>query len=144
MTAIPLTACGRTSVDETLPPIKYYDGPTVSLDKFVLTGSEPDPDGISLTGVNLAQDGAMIQVNFKGPVLIITKWNQGDIIIVDESLGKTYDIIPTSGILGALLSKPRVDGQPGLCMLASDGAVKPGSAVTVILGNYKRLHVIVK
>ena len=93
----------------------------------------------------MAEDGAMIVVNFKGPAKLIQKWYQGSIYLVDETTEVAYDQIPVAPKLGPLFNKPRLDGQAGFALLSNpDQGIKPGSVVTVVLGNYKREHVTVK
>jgi hypothetical protein len=130
---------------ETLPAIIPWQGEQITANAYKLTSTEPDADGAQLMSVSTAEDGAWIIVNFRAPVKLAQTWNEGNIMVIDELNGRGYNQIPVAPVIGPLFSKPKSDGQPGYAMLVNpDGGVKVGSTVTVVLGNYKRLHVEVK
>jgi hypothetical protein len=136
----------RPTESEDLPTITAWEQPKKIADKVKLTNIEPDEDGIKLMNVGLAEDGAMITVNFFGPGKTIKKWNQGDVYIVDESSGAGYSQIPVAPVIGPLFGKPTTDKQGRAYVMLSnpDNGIKTGSKVSVILGKYKREHVVVQ
>jgi hypothetical protein len=132
----------RSEAEASLPPITPWQGGQISADAFKLAIIEPDTDGITLNSVSMAQDGGWISVNFKGPAMLVQSWNQGKVFVIDEATGKSYSQIPVAPVIGPLFGKPRGDNQPAYVMLVnSDNGVKAGSVLTVVLGDYKRLHV---
>lgn len=138
-----LTACG-SGKDEQLPEIVLWQPPKVSLAGIPLVTAEPDPDGAQLTGVGMAEDGAMIIVNFTGPAALMQAWQQGDIYVVDEA-GTAYDQVPVAPVLGPLFAKPNQDGQPGYVLLYNPNyGIRPGSVVSVVLGKYRRDNIQVR
>lgn len=138
-----LFACG-SSKDGQLPEIVPWQPPKVSLEGIPLAASEPDPDGAELTGVGMAEDGAMIMVNFTGPAALIQGWNQGDVYVVDQA-GTAYDQVPVAPVLGPLFAKPNLDGQPAYVLLYNPNyGIRPGSVVSVVLGKYRRDNVQVR
>jgi hypothetical protein len=107
--------------------------------------SEPDPDGVELLSVGLAQDIRQIMVVFKGSPGVIANWWQGSVFVVDESRAMVYKIIPVAPLIGPLIGKPKEADQVGYCMLVNqDGGITSGSVVTVVLGSYKREHIKVQ
>jgi hypothetical protein len=139
-----LAGCAPAQAEQ-LPPIKSWQKSLISTEGINLAAAEPDADGVSMTGVGLAEDGAMLIINFKGPAKLIQTWNQGSMYVVDEATGIDYSQIPVAPVIGPLFGKPVKDGQPGYVMLNNpDPGIKSGSVVTVVLGKYKRVHVTVK
>lgn len=105
---------------------------------------EPDPDGVNFTGVTFATNGDFIIVGYKAPPEVVNEWWQGSVYIIDEATGKTYREVPVMPVVGPLIAKPKEIGQLGYFMLINPfQEIKPGSILTVILGKYKREHVIV-
>jgi hypothetical protein len=138
-----LAACGSAK-DEQLPDIVPWQPPKVSLEGIPLAASEPDPDGVQFAGVGMAEDGAMIIVNFVGPAALIQTWNQGDVYVVDQN-GTAYNQVPVAPVLGPLFAKPKEDGQAGYVLLYNPNyGVRPGSIVSVVLGKYRRDHIQVR
>jgi hypothetical protein len=106
---------------------------------------EPDEDGAELLGVRFAADGGYIMVEFKSPRELAQNWNEGSIFLLDEKTGITYWDIPQVPILGLLLGRPLEEGQKGYAMFKNiEGGIKPGSVLTVVLGDYKREHISIK
>jgi len=109
-----------------------------------LTVSEPDPDGVEFTGISFGADGALITVGFKAPPEVAQGWLDGSIYVVDEASGRIYNEVPVMPVIGPLFARPKESGQSGYVMLTNyDRGIKSGSAVTVVIGFYKREHVIV-
>jgi hypothetical protein len=141
---VPLGAC-RQAPEENIPEITPWQRPTAESISGVLTTAEPDADGVELLGVGMAEEGSMIVVNFKGPAKLIQGWNQGSVYVVDEGNKVVYDEIPVAPVIGPLFGKPKSDGQPAYAMLNNvTPGIKPGSTVTVVLGEYRRDHVTVR
>jgi hypothetical protein len=107
--------------------------------------AEPDPDGAQLLSVGFGADGILVSVGYTAPPKLAQSWRQGNVYIVDERTGIVYDDVPVVPVLGPLFSKPHTDGQAAYVMLSNPtSAIKSGAVVTVVLGNYKRLHVTVQ
>jgi hypothetical protein len=115
------------------------------LSSIQLTTKEPDPDGSELLGVRFAAEGVYVMVEYKSPRELAENWREGSIYFIDEKTGTAYWDIPEVPVLGLLLGKPQEDGQKGYAMFKNISAgIKLDSIVTVVLGNYKREHIIVK
>lgn len=115
------------------------------LSSIKLALTEPDPDGAQLLGVRFAAEGGYVMVEFKSPRELAENWDEGSIFLFDEKTGITYWDIPQVPVLGLLLGKPQEEGQKGYAMFKNIGAgIKPGSVVTVVLGNFKREHINIK
>jgi hypothetical protein len=140
---VSVTGCG-SGPPETLPAITPWEPAKSEADAVALASSEPDADGIILEQVQIAADGPMIMVTFRGPVELIQHWTQGAIWLVDENTRLVYGQIIVAPVIGPLFSRPKEDGEEGYVMLSNfDSGLKAGSRVTVVLGNYKRLNVAV-
>jgi hypothetical protein len=136
-------SCNSTPTEQ-LPTIKEWERPKISTENIASVTSEPDADGVQFINVGMAEDGNMIIVNFRGPAQLIDKWNQGSVYLVDEVTGNAFDQIPVAPVIGPLFGKPKKDGGLGYALLNNIGkSIRPGLLVTVVLGNYKREHVIV-
>jgi hypothetical protein len=115
------------------------------LSSIGLTLKEPDPDGAELLSVRFAAESGYVMVEFKSPRGLAENWQEGSIFLVDEKTGITYWDIPQVPVLGLLLGKPLEEGQKGYAMFKNIAeGIKPGSVVTVVLGNYKREHISIK
>ena len=115
------------------------------LSSIELALKEPDPDGAELLSVRFAAESGYVMVEFKSPRELAENWQEGSIFFVDEKTGITYWDIPQVPVLGLLLGKPLEEGQKGYAMFKNIAeGIKPGSVVTVVLGNYKREHITVK
>jgi hypothetical protein len=137
-------SCRSTSTEQ-LPEIKPWVRPPLSTEGIQLATIEPDADGIVLLGAGIAEEGEMIIINFKGPTKLIQSWNQGNVYIIDEATRIGYDQIPVAPVIGPLFGKPLEEGQPGYVMLNNfDHGIKSGSVISIILGKYKREHIIVR
>jgi DNA-binding beta-propeller fold protein YncE len=100
---------------------------------------------VELLSVNFAAEGNYIHVAFRAPPRVARQWGQGNVSVIDEATGIVYSGIPVQPLIGPLIGRPVHDGQIGYVMLVNDGlGIKLGSVVTVILGNFKQEHVIVK
>jgi hypothetical protein len=85
----------------------------------------------------------MVIVNFKAPVSVARSWAQGSVFVVDEATGDAYANIPMLPAVGPLFARPKEDGQVGYVMLANVPGLRPGAVVTVVLGEFKKEHVVV-
>jgi hypothetical protein len=141
---VSISGCS-SGAEAALPPITPWQGGQNNAEKIKLADTEPDGNGITFSSVSMAQAGGWIDVNFKGPALLVQSWSQGKVFVIDEATGKAYNQIPVAPVIGPLFGKPRGDNQPAYVMLVnSDNAVKAGSVLTVVLGDYKREHVVVR
>ncbi len=83
-------------------------------------------------------------VRFNGPPRLMQTWGQGSIYVVDETTGIGYKQVAVAPVLGPLFAKPGANGGVGYVLLNNpDRGIKSGSTVTAVLGNYKRIHVVV-
>ncbi len=99
---------------------------------------------IEILSVGIAGDGGMIIINFKAPAEIARKWNQGNVSLIDESSKAEYKEIPVMPVIGPLIAHP-IDERPGYVMLVNGPKkIQAGAMVTVILGDFKQEHIIVK
>ena len=143
------TGCGSPSEEE-LPPIVFIN-PTDNSSNLntaanvELTASEPDVDGVKLLGVSLSADSIYIMVSFTAPPQAVQGWGQGSIYVVDDSSGAVYRDIPIVPVLGTLFGHPQQEGQIGYVMLSNTvTGIRSGSVVSVVLGRFKREHVMVQ
>jgi len=110
---------------------------------FLTTPASPASEAIQVLSVQIAVDGAMVIVNFKAPVSVARGWAQGNVSVVDEATGDVYDSIPMLPVVGPLFARPKEDGQVGYVMFANVPGLRPGAVVTVVLGEFKKEHVVV-
>ena len=109
-----------------------------------LVTSEPDADGVEFLGIDFAADGAYLIISYKAPPEVATHFWQGSVYVIDEQTGQLYKDIPVMPKIGPLIGKPVTDGQMGYVMLVNyNSGVKPGSVVSVVIGQYKRVHKVV-
>lgn len=100
---------------------------------------------IVLFGVHIGGDGGFINVEFTAPPPIVAKWYDGSVYVIDELTGIKYKDIPVMPVIGPLFAKPKIAGQGGYVMFYNlKNAIKPGSVLTVVLGDFKAEHVIVQ
>jgi hypothetical protein len=136
---------GCRSAPEVLPQIIPWSTTFAIPNNIKLTTSEPDGDDVQLTKVTMAADGSMVMVSFRGPAKILQNWLQGNIYIVDEATDIQYGQITVAPVVGPLFARPQSGNGGGYVMLNNPGGgIRPGSVVTVVLGNYKRIHVQVE
>jgi hypothetical protein len=141
---IPISACEKSSNSETLstivtnPPATPLN--TVDLDKYILTETEPDPDGAQLFSVSIGANDEMIGVNYTASPLLAQRWFQGDVFVVNEANNRAYRDTVLMPVVGWLFQRPAEYGQIASVMLINNG-LKSGDRVTVILGKYKRQHI---
>jgi hypothetical protein len=72
------------------------------------------PGDISLIGVGFATDGNYIMVSSRALPEIASRWQQGDVYLIDEKDGAVYDQIPVMPVVGPLFGKPKIKDQPGM------------------------------
>ncbi len=102
-------------------------------------------ESIKLFGVHIGGDGGFIAVEFSAPPAVAAKWYDGTVYVIDESSGIIYKDIPVMEVIGPLFAKPKLPGQGGYVMFYNtNNAIKPGSVLTVVLGDFKQEHVIVQ
>ncbi len=115
---------------------KVPDVPTVT--------SEPAPDGIKFLGINFAAEGDYIIISFLAPPSESRQLWQDSVFVIDETTKAVYKDIPVMPIIGPLVGYPATEGQTGYVTLVNyNKGLKSGAKVTVILGKYKREHIIV-
>ena len=99
---------------------------------------------VELLVVDFAAEGRYIHVAFRAPPRVARQWRQGNVYVVDEATGTIYNGIPVAPIIGPLIAHPIHDGQIGYVMLFNTPpGIRPGSIVTVVLGDFKQEHVTV-
>lgn len=99
---------------------------------------------IELLGVGYAADGAYIMVRYKVPPRLAMTWQPGDLYVIDEATGATYDEIPFMPKIGYLIGKPAQEDQEAYVMLVNrDPVLKPGAKVTVVLEPFTQEDVVV-
>ncbi len=112
--------------------------------KIAVTNTEPDPNGVTFHSVGFAADKAYIMVQFSAPLEQSSRWQQGYIYVVDEETLKVYKEVPVMPVVGPLIGRPNKEGQVGYVMLINHGyGIKPGSVVSVVIGDYKREHYVI-
>jgi hypothetical protein len=140
-----LTGCGNSVSGEALPAITPWEAEAVKMPDVPVTSAEPDKDGVEFKGVSLATDMGFITVDFMAPVKVADAWQEGSIYVIDEKTGIAYKDIPRAPLMGPLFGKPKTEGQLGYVMLINQKAgLAKGSAVSVIIGNYKRVHAVIQ
>lgn len=103
-----------------------------------------DQPSIQVLGVGLAGEGAFVNVLFTATPKMASGLMQGTVQVIDEATGAVHSDIVVMPSIGALLARPVRLGQPGYVMLTNVGrSIRPGSVVTVVLGGYRREHVVV-
>jgi hypothetical protein len=102
------------------------------------------PD-VEVLSVGFAGEGGYIHVQFRAPVEVAKRWNQGVISVIDQETGTAYTQIPVMPKIGALIGRPARNGQPGYVMLVNGPVpLRPGALVTVVLGGHTFEHVQVQ
>ncbi len=101
--------------------------------------------GVQSLAVSIAGDGDFIRVQFLADPEEVQSWAPGNVSVIDEATGTSYSEIPVMGSVGILFARPQQPGQSGYIMFTNyRHGVKPGSVVTVVLGDTRREHVIVQ
>jgi hypothetical protein len=109
------------------------------------TGEMTTTGTIEIVRVGFAAEGGFIDVQFIAPPEVAEKWWQGSVYVIDEATGTKYEEIPVMPTLGALIGKPQRAGQAGYVMLVNAPVpLRPGAMVTVVLGDFKQEHVLIK
>ena len=141
-----LGACSSKPEAE-LPTIQYVPTTAIAPTRDIkVTTTEPDPDGVTLGGVGFGMENLYIAVTYKAPPDIAKNWQPlaGDVYVMDEKTGIIYRDVPSAPIIGPLFQRPKTKDQAVAVMLLNTGyAIKSGSVLTVVLGNYKREHYVV-
>jgi hypothetical protein len=107
-----------------------------------IVSTEPDPDGIKFDGIGFGADGAYIMVGFQVPIEKIQLVQPGFVIVIDETSEIVYKDVPVMPVVGPLIGRPTHENQGGYIMLLNyNGGIKSGSVVSVVIGNYKRVHI---
>jgi hypothetical protein len=100
---------------------------------------------VELLGVGFAADGDFIMVSFRALPEVARNWQSGMVYLVDEATGAVYNEIPVMPIVGPLFGRPVQRGQEGYVMFVNAArGLKPGSVVTVVLGEFKQEHITVE
>jgi hypothetical protein len=111
-----------------------------------VTNTHPMSYTVQLENVSLGTDGRLIVVNFLAPYRFTDSMTvRGRAYVIDEATGETYQDIPVMPIIGPLVGRPNANGlQSYIMFYNNDLAVKKGTVVTVVLGDFKQEHVTVK
>jgi hypothetical protein len=118
--------------------------PAAPATPVIVTSTPAITSGVELLGVGFAADTGFIMVEFKADPWEARRWMQGTVYVVDESSGTIYNEIPVMPTVGPLLGRPKEPGQVGYVMLVNmQPGIRPGSIVTVVLGDFKQEHVTV-
>lgn len=113
-------------------------------DTIPVVTAEPDSDGVSFEGIGFAGEGAYIMVQFTAPMKQSERWQQDFIWVVDEKTRILYKDVPVVPVVGTLIGRPSQEGDIGYVMLYNlYNGIKSGSVVSVVMGNYKREHIVV-
>jgi len=143
---ISLPACDRSSSSETLTTIVTNQPATpvdaIDIKKYILSETEPDPDGAELFSVTVGANNEMIGVNYTAPPQLAQRWIQGDVFVVNEANNRVYRDTVLMPVVGWLFQRPAAFGQIASVMLINNG-LKNGDQVTVVLGKYRRQHIII-
>jgi hypothetical protein len=102
---------------------------------------QPTSAGVQVVDVTTAAEGAYLMVEFRAPVRIAASWMEGTVYVIDENSGTIYNGIPSVGSIGPLFDRPKTDGRMGYIMFSNTPVpLGPGAMVTVVLGNFKQVH----
>ncbi len=110
----------------------------------------PSPTGdpsedVQVVAVTFAADGALIMVEYLAPPALARGWSQGSVFVQEETSGQIYDHIPVAGPIGPLFAHPAHLGQKAYVMFVNaDPPLVRGATVTVVLGAFKKEHVLVQ
>lgn len=133
--------------DETAPDA-FAPRQTSAAPETENTAEPADPIGeeqVEIVGVEIAANGAYIMVRYKADPHLAETWYQGQMFVVCEETGITYQDIPIVPKIGPLIGKPKQAGQLGYVMLLNNQPqLASGNHVTVILGNFQQYSVPVK
>ena len=144
-TAAPVTvprAAGATRVST--PPGVTNPAATAPLTPISTVAGRASLSQVELLGVSFAGDANYIYVPFRAPPRVARQWRQGNVSVIDEATGTIYDGVPVAPLIGPLIAHPIRDGQIGYVMLVNTPpGIRPGSIVTVVLGDFKQEHVTV-
>jgi len=104
--------------------------------------SETKLTSFEILAVTQAADGTLVMVQFYAPPILARTLMQSNVFIKDEVTGTIYNDVPVMATLGPLISRPKKAGDPGYVMFNNPGkTLKPGSIVTVVLGDFKQEHI---
>jgi hypothetical protein len=100
---------------------------------------------VEILHVTFGAEGAYIAVYFTAmPEIAATFW-PGMLSVTDEASGTRYTEVPVVPVIGPLIARPRESGQPGYFMLVNAPVpLQSGALVTVIMGDFKKEHVVVE
>ena len=145
-----MISCGKAepeiSIATIVPNLPATPLDRVDLSKYALVQSEPDPDGARLAGVSFGAEGIYIDVSYTCPPELAQKWLQGDIFVVDEKSGTVFKQVAQVPVIGWLFQRPMTPEQSASVMLVNSYhgfRLEPGDTVTVVLGKYRREHIVV-
>ncbi len=97
---------------------------------------------VEVLSVGYAAEGAYLIVNLTAPPRLAMLWQPGELSVVNEATNVTYNKIPLMPKIGFLIGRPAAEGQVGYVMFENKPYVKPGTKVTVRLGNVVKQHVV--
>ncbi len=95
--------------------------------------------------VGFAAEGSYIIVNYTADPKVAQSFWPGVVSILDEASGTIYNEVPVAPVIGPLIARPHEQGQVGYFMLVNAPVpLQTGASVTVVLGDFKKEHVIVQ
>jgi hypothetical protein len=125
------------------PAGKLPGKPLISLGENATDNST----SVELLGVKASSEIGFIEVSFKADTATSGKWFQANntMYVIDETNGREYREIPVMPKIGPLVGRPLTRDQVGFVMFMNrDFSIKPGSIVTVVLGEWMKEHVKVE
>ena len=129
----------------TVPPSVSTGSPPASPAGTLTTTEYSGTPEVELLRVTFGADGAYIFVQFKAHPKVADKFWPGVLSVVDEATGAVYNEVPVMPVIGPLIARPKQEGQLGYVMLVNaPPCLRPGSIVTVILGDFRQEHVTVQ
>jgi hypothetical protein len=127
-----------------IPPTARAGLPTATQVGATGAAATSEPEAVELLGVGLGDEAGLISVKFKAPPRVAHGWRPGNVFVVDEATGIKYDNVPVTPVIGPLITRPNQYGQIGYVMLYNtNSGLRSGSTVTVVLGDFRREHVVV-
>jgi hypothetical protein len=145
--ASPPAATSSPAADGGQPPVDTYvdsQGQSAGSGASATGGDNAsDQKSVELVRVSIGAGGKYIGVQFIAPPAVARRWQAGMLWVVDEDSGVRYDKVPMVPVLGELIGRPQTAGQIGYVMLVNKPALRDGDVVTVVLGGFKKGHVVV-
>jgi hypothetical protein len=136
----PTTAAGPTETPGGVPALEGTPTDIVLIPSPIASQGDWD-----LLAVGYAADGGFIMISFTAPVDQVALLYQGTVSVTNEGTGEIYNEIPVMPVVGPMVGRPIMDGQPGYVMLVNHyPPLQPGSLVTIVLGEIRFEHIPIK